>query len=135
MENRTALDTYRKHDIINVVRLIPRSQSQVLSESFPAKKLRMGFERKTASEGAGIGANDRGRERTSLCRSRAIQTWNQNWRVREMSRPQDEDDGSVLKYVTEDEPQRARQIARYTILEFGGEGITLQAKLTSTNKL
>ena len=30
-------------------------QSRALSESFPAKKLRMGFERKTASEGAGIG--------------------------------------------------------------------------------
>ena len=27
-----------------------------------------------------------------------------------MSRPQGEDDGSVLKYMTEDEPQRARQI-------------------------
>jgi|GEM_PF-6848668 len=31
------------------------SQSRALSESFPAKKLRMGFERKTASEGGGIG--------------------------------------------------------------------------------
>ena len=73
MENRTALDTYRKRDIINVARLIPRNQSRVLSESFPAKKIRMVFERKTASEGGGIGANDRGRERTALCRSRAIQ--------------------------------------------------------------
>ena len=34
-----------------------------------------------------------------------------------MSRPQGEDDGSVLKYVTEDELQRARQIAHYTILK------------------
>jgi len=28
--------------------------------------------------------------------------------------PQGKDDGSVLKYVTKDEPQRAPQIARYT---------------------
>ena len=28
--------------------------------------------------------------------------------------PQGEDDGSVLRYVTEDEPQRAPQIAHYT---------------------
>ena len=36
------------------------------------------------------------------------------WRVCEMWWPQGEDDGSVLKYVTKDEPQRAPQIARYT---------------------
>ena len=59
--------------------------------------------------------------RSGRGRLRAIQTWNQNWRVREMSRLQGEDDGSVLKYVTEDEPQRARQIARYTILELGAD--------------
>ena len=34
-----------------------------------------------------------------------------------MSRPQGEDDGSVLEYVTEDETPRARQIACYAILK------------------
>ena len=33
-----------------------------------------------------------------------------------MRRPQSEDDGSVLKYVTEDELKRASQITRYTSL-------------------
>ena len=41
----------------------------------------------------------------------------QIWRVREMSRPQGEDDGSVLEYVTEDELQRGWQIAHYTMFE------------------
>ena len=36
------------------------------------------------------------------------------WRVCEMWWPQGEDDGSVLRYVTEDEPQRAPQITHYT---------------------
>ena len=35
----------------------------------------------------------------------------------EMARPRGEDDGSVLKYVTEDEPKRARQIDAYLRLE------------------
>ena len=45
-----------------------------------------------------------------------------------MSRPQGEDDGSVLEYVTEDEPQRARQIARYTILDFFAGKLSLSTR-------